>query len=166
MNHGSCIVNANREKSMPKRFSWVIEDKLAGMERPGSLCDLREDMEFLKSMNIAVIINLEEYYFNYSDFNVKHIPIEDFRAPKLEDFIEFVRYVDSTIHSGNRIVVHCYAGMGRTNLMIASYLMHHTDLLPDRALSLVRERRPVYFVNKEQIVALNDYYESFLSSQG
>ena len=150
---------------MPKHFSWVLEDKLAGMERPGSICDLDEDMEFLMIMNIGVIINLEEYFINYKGFKVKHIPIKNFGAPKQESFIEFVHFVDSMIQSGNRIVVHCHAGMGRTNLMIASYLMHNSGLVPEKALSLVREKRPVYCVNQEQIASLQDYYYNSLSGK-
>jgi len=32
---------------MPKRLSWVIPEKLGGMERPGSLSRLKEDEELL-----------------------------------------------------------------------------------------------------------------------
>jgi atypical dual specificity phosphatase len=143
---------------MPKRFSWVIEEKLAGMERPGSLCDIEEDLEFLKEQKIDVIVNLEEHLRNYDEFEIKHIPVEDFKAPKQEDFEEFVNFVQTNIKFGRRLVVHCYAGMGRTNLMIASYLTHQLDIVPDIALDIVKERRPMYFVNQEQVEALRNYY--------
>jgi atypical dual specificity phosphatase len=143
---------------MPKRFSWVIEEKLAGMERPGSLCDIEEDLTFLREKKINIIVNLEEHLRNYDDFETKHIPVEDFKAPKQEDFEEFVNFVYTNIQFGRRLVVHCYAGMGRTNLMIASYLTHQLDIVPDLALDIVKERRPMYLVNQEQIEALRNYY--------
>ncbi len=142
---------------MPNQFSWIIPDKLAGMERPGSVCKLEEDLEFLKNVGINIIINLEEYVWNYDEFDVKHIPIEDFKAPTLSDIEEFVELVEHNIRKGKRIVVHCYAGMGRTNLMLASYLVY-LGLNPDEALNVVRGNRPSYAVTEEQKEALREYY--------
>lgn len=143
---------------MPERFSWVIEEVLAGMERPGSLCDIEEDLGFLREQKIDIIINLEEHFIYYGEFETKHIPVEDFKAPRQEDFEEFVNFVHTNIQFGKRLVVHCYAGMGRTNLMIASYLTHQLDVVPDLALDIVKERRPMYLVNQEQVDALRAYY--------
>jgi atypical dual specificity phosphatase len=143
---------------MPERFSWIIEGRLAGMERPGLFRKLEEDLEFLKKNKIEVIINLEEDYWEYSGFEVKHIPISDFKAPRLQEFDQFVEFVDSKIREGKGIAVHCYAGMGRTNLMIASYLIHYLGTDPDKALELVRERRPAYMVNQEQVESLREYF--------
>ncbi len=143
---------------MPQRFSWIIEDVLAGMERPGSFFTPEEDLEFLKNMKIEVIVNLEEYYKEYKGFEVKHIPINDFTAPLLSDFEEFVKFVDSKVKEKKRTVVHCYAGMGRTNLMLASYLIHHQELEPYEALNFVKARRPIHFVNEEQEEALREYF--------
>ncbi|HXG30461.1 MAG TPA: hypothetical protein VNK81_02345 [Thermodesulfobacteriota bacterium] len=56
------------------------------MERRGSFSGLEEDLEFLKRMGIDVIVNLEEFR-DYTGFEVKRIPIGDFRTPRSEDFI-------------------------------------------------------------------------------
>ncbi|MGH7791793.1 MAG: dual specificity protein phosphatase family protein [Thermodesulfobacteriota bacterium] len=143
---------------MPQRFSWIIEDVLAGMERPGSFFSLEEDLEFLKNLKIEVIVNLEEHYMDYNGFEVKHIPINDFKAPQLQDFEEFVDFINSKLEEKKRIVVHCYAGMGRTNVMLASYLIHRQVLEPDKALNVVRERRPIHYVSEEQEEALREYF--------
>ncbi|MGQ0794464.1 MAG: protein-tyrosine phosphatase family protein [Deltaproteobacteria bacterium] len=149
---------------MAERFSWVIPDKLAGMERPGFAQKYESDVEFLKKMGIGVIVNLEEYTWNYEEFEAKHIPINDFRAPKLGDIEQFVKFVREKIAEGKRVVVHCYAGMGRTNLMLASFFVSE-GMTPDDALDYVRERRPVFLVNDEQIESLRDY-SAALSAEG
>jgi atypical dual specificity phosphatase len=142
---------------MPERFSWIISGRLAGMERPGLLRRLEEDLDFLKGMGIGVIVNLEEYAWNYDGFRVKHIPIRDFKAPRLADIEEFVRFVDEEIREERQVVVHCYAGMGRTNLMLAAYLVH-LGMEPGNALNLVREKRPYHAVNEEQEEVLSEYF--------
>src|SRR3989304_179988 len=123
---------------MPERFSWIITGKLAGVERPG------------------LVSVLEEHLRNWDGFEVKHIPINDFKAPKLADIGEFVKFIDSKIQEGKRIVVHCYAGMGRTNIMLASYLVY-LGMKPDKALDIVKEKRPDQSINEEQEEALREY---------
>ncbi|MGE5443591.1 MAG: dual specificity protein phosphatase family protein [Ignavibacteriales bacterium] len=142
---------------MPERFSWIISGRLAGMERPGLLWRLEEDLDFLKSTGISVIVNLEEYVWNYDGFRVKHIPIRDFKAPRLADIEEFVRFIDGEIWEERQVVVHCYAGMGRTNLMLAAYLIH-LGMELDNALNLIKEKRPYHAVNEEQEEALSEYF--------
>ncbi len=145
---------------MPERFSWVIEDTIAGMERPGLFFDLDEDLDFLKEKGIDVIVNLEEkeHSRDYRGFIVKHIPVNDFRAPRLEDFEEFIKFVQAQVSDKRRIAVHCYAGMGRTNLMIASFLIHHLGIDARTALDVVSTRRPFHLVTEEQEEALRDYF--------
>ncbi len=127
------------------------------MERPGLLRGLEEDLDFLKSMGISAIVNLEEYFWNYDGFRVKHIPIKDFKAPRLADIEEFVRFIDGEIREERQVVVHCYAGMGRTNLMLAAYLIH-LGMEPDNALNLVKDKRPYHAVNEEQEEVLSEYF--------
>ncbi len=146
---------------MPERFSWVIDEMLAGMERPGLFRGLDTDLEFLHEQGVEVIINLEEpeHRQDYEGFLVKYIPILDFGPPSPEDFKEFVGFVDEKITDGNRVAVHCYAGMGRTNVMIASYLIHYLSIDPMLALNTVRTKRPVHMVNYQQTEALSEYYK-------
>lgn len=146
---------------MPERFSWVVEDMIAGMERPGLFYDLEEDLDYLRAMGIEAIVNLEEeeHFRDYSRFTVKHIPVDDFGAPELRDFEQFVEFTESQVKSNRRVAVHCYAGMGRTNLMIASFLMHHLKIGPVTALETVKLKRPLYLVTVGQELALMEYFK-------
>lgn len=147
---------------MPERFSWVIEGKIAGMERPGSLFDLEEDLNFLRDAGIDIIVNLqeEEHFLEHDGFIMKNIPIDDFGPPGLSDFEEFISFVSPHIEDGRGVVVHCRAGMGRTNLMLASYLLHHLGMGPDSALETVRSKRPVHMITFKQEEALRTYYHT------
>ncbi len=145
---------------MPERFSWVVENVLAGMERPGSFFPLDEDLAFLKEMGIGIIVNLEEeeHFRDYSGFTVMHIPIMDFGPPDLKDFEDFIEFVGIQAANNKSIAVHCYAGMGRTNLMIAGFLINHLNINPREALELVKSKRPFHMVTHRQEEALWDYF--------
>ena len=145
---------------MPERFSWIVENSIAGMERPGLFYPIEEDLKFLKSLNIDFIVNLQEkeHFIEHEGFTVKNIAIDDFGPPEYEDFVEFINFVKPNLDNDKRIVVHCYAGMGRTNLMLASYLMHHLKINADLALEEIKQRRPVHLVTYRHEEALREYY--------
>lgn len=145
---------------MPERFSWIIEKSIAGMEMPGLFSPIEEDLDFLKAKGIEVIVNLQEkeHLLDHKGFIVNNIPINDFAPPNLEDFKDFIDFVTAQIAQEKRVVVHCYAGMGRTNLMLATYLMHHLAIDPDQALEEVRLKRPVHLVTCSQEEALREYF--------
>ena len=42
----------NEDTAMQHEFSWVIEDQLAGMPRPGTDAAIEDDVAFLKRQNI------------------------------------------------------------------------------------------------------------------
>ena len=150
---------------MAERFSWVVKDIIAGMERPGLFQQLDKDLEFITDKGINVIVNLEEYFWEYPKFEVLHLPIADFNPPMLEDFENFIEFVSARFDEDKRILVHCHAGMGRTNVMIASYLVFKDKIEPDLALESVKKSRPAYWVNDQQIKALWDFYHSITAAK-
>jgi len=143
---------------MAERFSWVLDNKLSGMERPGLYQDIQKDLNFLKDEGISVIVNLEEYIWEYPLFEQLHIPVGDFKPPKPEDFETCMAFLTQKISEDKRVLVHCHAGMGRTNLIIAAYIVTSEHIKPDLALDRVKNARPAHFVTEKQEESLWDYY--------
>ena len=70
---------------MPDRFSWVVKDVIAGMERPGLFYPLEEDLDFLKSQGVEVIVNLQEkeHFIVHKDFISKILPLMILDLPNM-----------------------------------------------------------------------------------
>jgi len=49
--------------------------------------------------------------------------------------------IDFHLKGGERVLVHCQAGLNRSSLLIAHYLMRHQGLKAEEAINLVRGRR-------------------------
>jgi atypical dual specificity phosphatase len=106
--------------------SWLIPEKLAKSYIPDS-ADLLE----WHSAGIRSVVNLlEEYYDDVAQqelrhgFTVLHSSIPDMCAPPLDQLQMIVQWIDQEIGAGRKVLVHCFAGIGRTGIILAAYLMH------------------------------------------
>ncbi len=136
---------------MPRNFSWVIEDEIAGMARPLSIV---ADLEFLKDNGIDAIVSLTELPLHKTlieefGFEYRHIPVADFTSPTQEQIEEFVTFVHNLISSRRKIVVHCDAGIGRTGTMLACYLISK-GCSAKTAITEIRKKRPGSIETMEQ----------------
>jgi len=145
---------------MPRNFSWLIQDEIAGMGRPMAIV---ADLEFLKDNRVESIVSLTELPLHKTlieefGFEYKHIPIPDFSTPTQEQIEEFVTFVNNLLSSKKKIVVHCEAGIGRTGTMLACYLVSK-GYSAENAISEVRKRRPGSIETMEQEDTVVKYEE-------
>jgi len=149
---------------MQAGFSWVLDEQLAGMPRPGTGFPLEQDLEFLSGMKIDLLVSLTETPTSSDALSAKgisllHLPVPDFAAPTQEQLRQFVEASAAVIDGGGRVGVHCAAGKGRTGTALAVYLVH-TGMTATKAIERVRELRPGSIETAAQEQAVIDYYES------
>jgi len=145
-----------------REFSWVIEDQLAGMPRPGTAATIEEDLAFLERNDIDLLISLTTDVPGASQLAAHgiqslHIPVHDFQAPTMEQILEFVASTSSVLDNGGRVGVHCTAGMGRTGTMLATYFVYQGSTAQE-AITKIRELRPGSIETTEQEEAIHAYY--------
>ena len=151
---------------MPRNFSWLIQDEIAGMALPLSLV---ADMEFLKDSGIEAIVSLTEMPLHKTlieefGFEYKHIPVVDFASPTQDQIDAFVSFVNNLIEARKKIVVHCDAGIGRTGTMLACFLVSKGYSAKD-AISEVRLKRPGSVETFEQEETVLKYEERLLKKR-
>ena len=95
----------------------------AGVLWGSSLPSTRMDAEEIKANGIKVVISLEtDYPFpDFAEFGIEHhkIPVSDFGAPTKGAVIEFIEILREAKSEEKPVLVHCYAGCGRTGTMLA-----------------------------------------------
>jgi atypical dual specificity phosphatase len=142
------------------RFTWIIPDLLSGMACPGYFTELDADLDHLAYEGVTHIVTLTEYPLMMppkSEFQVHHMPVVDFAAPENTQVLRFCQLVDEAAEKGERVMVHCLAGIGRTGTFLAAYLMWKDGLTARQALSHVRGIRKEYVQSVEQEAFLEDW---------
>ncbi len=145
---------------MLRNFSWLIKDEIAGMARPHSTI---KDLGILKNKeDIEAIVSLTEIPFNKVliekfGFEVKHIPVKDFNAPRIEQIEDFLEFAERIRSVGKKLVVHCDGGMGRTGTMLACYLVDK-GINASKAIEIVRKKRPNSIETEKQKEAVFKFW--------
>ena len=145
-------------------FSWVVEAKLAGMPLPGGTRSLNQDLEYLKTQRISLLISLTEQPIDSAvlealGIDALHLPVPDFHAPTLEQLIAFVVRVNRALAQGESVGVHCTAGLGRTGTVVAAYFVSE-GLTAQAAIAKIRRLRPGSVETADQEQRIREYAAS------
>ena len=83
----------------------------------------------------------------------------DFGTPSLDHMLNIAQVMDFTIQRGQRLAVHCHAGLGRTGLAVACYLVYAGGVSPGQAIQATRKKRPGSLQTREQTNFVHHFAE-------
>jgi Dual specificity phosphatase, catalytic domain len=106
----------------------------------------------------TVVLNLCESEDRYQARVHRWQPIHDAEpAPSLDWLREQVEFIDTQRREGATVYVHCHAGMSRSGLVVAAYLMLKNGWGRDEALAFLRTKRPVVQPNAAFLALLLEW---------
>ena len=91
-------------------------------------------------------------WINNTIIKYYRIPVPDLMPPSKENYQKLFNILDN-IHAENpkaRILIHCYAGKGRSNCGAVAYLMYKDGMIADKAIELVEQKNPRSHMNRWQ----------------
>ena len=141
-------------------FSWVIEDQVAGMPRPGARRPLEQDLQFLQDQRVDVLVSLTEapvdpVALEAHGIEPMHLPVADFHAPTQDQLDRYIAAVQAWTAEGRVVGTHCAAGLGRTGTFLAALLVAR-GRTAEEAIAEVRRLRPGSIETKAQEDAVRE----------
>ena len=105
----------------------------------------------LEKNKIDIVINANKDLPFYSD-KTKNIRIDIDDDLSMSSIIRMVYYlkhilpfINHQLRNKKRILIHCYAGMQRSAVIVAGYLIKYRNYNIDEAIEYIRGKRPIAF---------------------
>ncbi|NWX25880.1 PTPC1 protein, partial [Notiomystis cincta] len=169
---------AEHEQALKGLYSSWITDNILAMARPSTeLIEKYNIIEQFERCGIKTIINLQRpgehascgspleqksgftylpeafmeagiYFYNFG--------WKDYGVASLTTILDMVKVMAFALQEG-RVAVHCHAGLGRTGVLIACYLVFATRMSADQAILFVRAKRPNSIQTRGQLLCVREF---------
>ena len=125
---------------------WAIPGSLGGGSHPARHGDLADQLKVLSDLGYGAILTLtadglDRDALAAAGLDWLHLPIPDSGAPSKDQMVRAARFLETSNRAGKAVFAHCFAGYGRTGVVVAG-LMIAGGQEPRAAIARVRRLRP------------------------
>ncbi len=135
-------MRADPQEEYP-RFNWLVPGKVAGAPHPDLYGGLPGVASFLRGVGVGSIISLYDQPLqpNPEELGFRYLFIETLNYQPPPDLPRLLDFMEAEVGKGRGVMVHCFAGIGRTGTALACWLFRQDRTLSAmEAVARVRER--------------------------
>ncbi|XP_074054452.1 protein tyrosine phosphatase domain-containing protein 1 isoform X2 [Macrotis lagotis] len=169
---------SEQEQAIKGIYSSWVTDNILAMARPSTeLIEKYNIIEQFQSYGIKTVINLQrpgehascgntlepESGFTYLPEAFMEAGIyfynfgwKDYGVASLTTILDMVKVMTFALQEG-KVAIHCHAGLGRTGVLIACYLVFATRMTADQAIIFVRAKRPNSIQTRGQLLCIREF---------
>ncbi|KAM9813527.1 protein tyrosine phosphatase domain-containing protein 1 [Neosynchiropus ocellatus] len=169
---------SDEEQAIKGLYSSWITDNLLAMARPSTeIIDKYNVIQQFRRCGLKTVINLQRpgehascgnplepesgftylperfmeagvYYYNFG--------WKDYGVASLTTILDMVKVMAFAVQEG-KMAVHCHAGLGRTGVLLACYLVFTCRMSADQAILFVRAKRPNSIQTRGQLLCVREF---------
>ncbi|XP_078105531.1 protein tyrosine phosphatase domain-containing protein 1 isoform X1 [Sander vitreus] len=169
---------SDEEQAVKGLYSSWITDNLLAMARPSTeIIEKYNIIEQFQSCGLKTVINLQrpgehascgnpleqESGFTYRpeifmEANIYYYNFgwKDYGVASLTTILDMVKVMSFAVQEG-KMAVHCHAGLGRTGVLLACYLVFTSRMSADQAILFVRAKRPNSIQTRGQLLCVREF---------
>ncbi|XP_013889194.1 protein tyrosine phosphatase domain-containing protein 1 isoform X2 [Austrofundulus limnaeus] len=169
---------SDEEQAIKGLYSSWITDNLLAMARPSTeIIEKYNIIQQFQRCSLKTVINLQrpgehascgkpleqESGFTYRPETFMEAGIyyynfgwKDYGVASLTTILDMVKVMSFAVQEG-KMAVHCHAGLGRTGVLLACYLVFTTRMNADQAILFVRAKRPNSIQTRGQLLCVREF---------
>ncbi|KAK5871808.1 hypothetical protein PBY51_012554 [Eleginops maclovinus] len=169
---------SDEEQVIKGLYSSWITDNLLAMARPSTeIIEKYNIIEQFQRCGLKTVINLQrpgehascgnpleqESAFTYRPDTFMKAGIyyynfgwKDYGVASLTTILDMVKVMSFAVQEG-KMAVHCHAGLGRTGVLLACYLVFTSRMSADQAILFVRAKRPNSIQTRGQLLCVREF---------
>jgi protein-tyrosine phosphatase len=129
--------------------TWIEQGWLVAGRHPcaWSPAEAKQEVDVLLGLGVTLFLDLTEPgelapYDRFVPSGARHarVPVRDFAVPSEEQIVVALDLIDSELEADGVVYVHCWAGCGRTGVVVGCWLVRH-GADPAGALERIVETR-------------------------
>uniref|UniRef100_A0A3Q3EVA4 Protein tyrosine phosphatase domain-containing protein 1 n=1 Tax=Kryptolebias marmoratus TaxID=37003 RepID=A0A3Q3EVA4_KRYMA len=133
-----------------QQFQRCALKTVINLQRPGEHASCGKPLEQESGFTYRPEMFMEAgiYYYNFG--------WKDYGVASLTTILDMVKVMSFAVQEG-KIAVHCHAGLGRTGVLFACYLVFTTRMNADQAILFVRAKRPNSIQTRGQLLCVREF---------
>ncbi|XP_028855168.1 protein tyrosine phosphatase domain-containing protein 1 isoform X2 [Denticeps clupeoides] len=169
---------SDKEQAIKGLYSSWITDNLLATSRPSTeIIEKYNIIEQFQRCGLKTVINLQrpgehascgnplepESGFTYRPETFMQAGIyfynfgwKDYGVASLTTILDMVKVMSFAIQEG-KMAIHCHAGLGRTGVLLACYLVFTSRMSADQAILFVRAKRPNSIQTRGQLLCVREF---------
>ncbi|XP_040015503.1 protein tyrosine phosphatase domain-containing protein 1 isoform X1 [Xiphias gladius] len=169
---------STEEQAIKGLYSSWITDSLLAMARPSTeIIEKYNIIEQFQGCGLKTVINLQrpgehascgnaleqESGFTYRPETFMEAGIyyynfgwKDYGVASLTTILDMVKVMSFAVQEG-KMAIHCHAGLGRTGVLLACYLVFTSRMSADQAILFVRAKRPNSIQTRGQLLCVREF---------